>query len=114
VLADKNTPVEIRSNALMLLAACEAKERNFPSAIGLLQELVPLRRYSEDWGLLGICYQSQQEPREALTALQKALAIRPDNQAIHAKLAEAYTKLGDQQRAAEHQEKVQWLAQHRP
>jgi hypothetical protein len=114
VLAAKDIPADIRSNALMLLAACEMKVRNYPSAIGLLKELVPLRRYSEDWGLLGICHQAQQEPREALAALQKALAIRPDNPSLHAKLAEVYASLGDQQSATEHREKAQWLAQQRP
>jgi len=96
-----------------VLAAAALKEQRYAAATHRLKELVALRRSSEDWGLLGMSYQLQNQPHEALLALQKSLAIRPDLPLIHGKLAEVYGKLGDPQRAQEHREKAHWLSQPR-
>jgi hypothetical protein len=109
----KDATPDVRANALLHLAACEAEGRNPGPAVGLLKDLVRLRRGSEEWGLLGMCYLMQNQPREALPALQQALAIRPDSQPVHAALAQAYRQLGDVRLAAEHQEKAKWLSEHR-
>jgi hypothetical protein len=104
---------DMRANALLHLAGCEADDRHPEAAIPLLKELVGLRRGSEEWGLLGMCYLMQNQPREALPALQQALALRPDSYPVHVMLVQAYRQLGDVQRAMEHQEKAQWLSQQR-
>jgi Tfp pilus assembly protein PilF len=77
-----------------------------------LQELTRLRRFVEDWRLLGLCYLEQGQPRKALPALEQALAIRPFRPDVHAALAAAYLRLGDRQHAREHQEMAKWLAEH--
>jgi tetratricopeptide (TPR) repeat protein len=109
----KGTPTEVRVMALTLLAACEMQNRDFESAEGRLDELVQLRRFANDWRLLGRCYLEQDQPQKALPALRHALAIRPYRPVIHADLAEAYRRLGDAALAADHLEKAQWLSQHR-
>jgi tetratricopeptide (TPR) repeat protein len=111
-LAAADAPVEVRALALLTLASCEMRERRYRSAEGLLKELVTLRRCSEDWCFLGISYLGENQPREALPALEKALAIRPDRHLIHVGLAEAYRQLGDNRRSQEHLEKARWLLQH--
>jgi tetratricopeptide (TPR) repeat protein len=113
-LAAKNVTPEVRASILIHLARCETEDHNYETAIGLLKELVLLRRQSEDWGLLGMCYLLQKRPKEALPALQKALSIRPDSYTIHIGLAETYRQLGDTQQAQEHQEKADWLRKHEP
>ncbi len=102
-----------RAGALMVLAYQGLQGRDFAAAAGLLREVVRLRRYPEDWHLLGMCALEQGRPAEAIPALRQALAIRPSRPATHAALAEAYRQLGDGPRAAEHLEKARWLAQHR-
>jgi tetratricopeptide (TPR) repeat protein len=106
----KDLPADVRALALMLLADCEFQDRNLESAVNLLVELVLLRRYADDWRLLGSIYLEQKQPGKALPALQQALAIRPDRAATHSALAEAYRQVGDQQRANEHLEKARWLS----
>jgi Tetratricopeptide repeat/Cytochrome c554 and c-prime len=113
-LEAKKALPEVHALALLDLAKWEMKSLNYSSAADLLKELVLLRRCSEDWCLLGMCYLVQNQPQEALSALQHALAIRPDRTIIHLGLAETYRQLGDVQRAHEHQEKAQWLSQHGP
>jgi tetratricopeptide (TPR) repeat protein len=108
----QDTPVEARVNAMIHLATCEMEDHNYTSAIALLKELVRLRRSSEDWGLLGMCYSFQGQLDEALTALQTALAIRPDSYPIHVGLEKVYKQKGDLIKAKEHQEKAQWLQRH--
>jgi tetratricopeptide (TPR) repeat protein len=113
-LAAKDVSAEVRGDALCVLAMCEAKDNNFQSATAIANELVRVRRGPEDWCILGTCYQMQNQPREALAALQYALTIRPDRHVIHLWLALIYRQQGDAQRAKEHQEKGQWLFDHRP
>jgi tetratricopeptide (TPR) repeat protein len=96
---------------LILLAASELKNRNGRLALGHLKKLTPLRRSSEDWTLLGMSYRLQNEPREALAALEHALSIRPDLPTAHAQIAEVHRQLGNDRRAKEHEEKAKFLQQ---
>jgi tetratricopeptide (TPR) repeat protein len=112
-LALKGVSGETRALALVILADCEMQDEHFRTATELLKELVTLRRYSEDWKLLGVCYRQQNQPREAVAALQQALALRPYRPDVHGLLADLYSRLGDGGRAAEHREKARWLAEHR-
>jgi predicted CXXCH cytochrome family protein len=109
----KDAPADTRALAMILLADGLMKERKFAAAAGQLEELATLRRYAEDWRLLGVCRLELDRPREALAAFQQALAIRPTRPDVHAALADAYRRLSDPARAAEHERKAQWLRQHR-
>jgi tetratricopeptide (TPR) repeat protein len=104
--------VEARISAELILAGADMQDGAFDSAGRRLGELVRLRRAADDWYYLGVCYLRQDQPDKALAALQKALAIRPDRFAVHGGLAEAYRRLGDARRSAEHQEKSRWLFEH--
>jgi Tfp pilus assembly protein PilF len=97
----------------MVLAYRELQGRDFAAAAELLRQVVRLRRYPEDWHLLGMCALEQGRPAEAVPALRQALAIRPSRPATHAALAEAYRQTGDVVRAAAHYQKARWLSQHR-
>jgi hypothetical protein len=108
----KELPADDRALSLIILADSHMREGNFAPAIELLEKLTRLRRYAEDWRLLGICYLQTNQPRKALAAVQQALAIRPFRPDTHAVLADVYLRLGDVPRAKEHQEKARWLAEH--
>jgi hypothetical protein len=112
-LEAKDLPPYARAGALMVLAQRDLENRYFPSAPGLLEQIVLLRRDPQDWHLLGVCYLEQKQAAKALPLLQKALAIRPYRHLTHAALAEAYRQLGDFVHAREHQEKARWLFAHR-
>jgi predicted CXXCH cytochrome family protein len=108
----KRISPEARALALILQADSEMQERDFARAAELLKKLVTQRRYSEDWQLLGVCYLEQGLVREALPALQQALAIKPYRPDVHGALADAYRKLGDTKRAEEHLQTARWLFEH--
>ncbi len=108
----KGAPADTRALALILLADCEMQNGDYAAAIALLQELVLLRRFAEDWLRLGICYLAQRQPDKALSALNQALAIRPYRHTIHVELAKAYQQLYDLPHAREHFEKAKWLLEH--
>jgi hypothetical protein len=105
---------EGRIPALLALAGAAMQDGEFEAASGRLEELTRLRRYWDDWYHLGVCYLRLDQPSKALPALRQAEAIRPDKFAIHGGLAEAYRRLGDSKRSAEHQEKSRWLFHNHP
>jgi hypothetical protein len=108
-LAATDTPPHGRAAALAILALRDLQKHNFKAAAASLEQVVLLRRNPDDWGPLGISYLEQNQPQKALTALQKALAIRPSHPTTHAALARAYRQLGDLPQAQEHQDKASWL-----
>ncbi len=71
-------------------------------ALGYLQELVRLRRQSEDWVLLGICQRSTGQIPQAISSLEQAAKISPTRVDIHVMLAELYQHRGDPATAANH------------
>jgi hypothetical protein len=105
----KNASAEMRANALILLATFAMKNHDEPTALRALKELTPLRRSAEDWALLGMCHRLQNEPREALIALDHALSIRPDLPAVHLQMAEVQRRVGNDRGAKEHEEKARLL-----
>ena len=112
-LAAKDLDPDARAKSLLLLASCEFEEGNYKAAIARLEELTRLRRFAEDWRLMGISYLLDERPRDALPALQRALAIRPSRPDIHGGLFEVYRRLGDGRCAEDHLQKAQWLERHR-
>jgi tetratricopeptide (TPR) repeat protein len=100
---------DARAGALTVLAYAEMQEKRFETAAEFFEQLTQLRRYADDWRLLGVCYLELSQPKKALMALDKSLAIRPSRHATHAAAAEACRRLGDQARAADHDQKAKWL-----
>jgi tetratricopeptide (TPR) repeat protein len=109
VLRVPDLSTETRVWALLMLAGSEMQDRQFDSASQRLEEVVRLQRAASDWYFLGVCCLEMDQPSRALAALRQSLAIRPDRSAVHARLADAYARLGDVQRANEHREKARWL-----
>ncbi len=97
----------------MLLADSERKAQQMQSAIARLEQAVRLRRYADDWRILGVSHLDRNEPQQALPALQQALAIRPYRHTTHLGLAEAFRQLGDEAQTREHLEIAQWLLRHK-
>jgi predicted CXXCH cytochrome family protein len=108
-LQSSHLSAEARVSSLLKLAGMDMQDRQFEAAGRHLAEVVRLQRAAGDWYFLGLCYLQQNQPSQALPALQQSLSIRPDRSAVHARLAEAYRLLGDDQRATEHREKAYWL-----
>jgi tetratricopeptide (TPR) repeat protein len=102
-----------RAIALVVLAFCEIQDHNPPAAIGPLEELGRMRRYADDWRMLGKCYLEEGQPIKAISALEQALAIRPYRPSIHLDLAEAYRLLGNTARAGDHVGRARWLFNHK-
>jgi hypothetical protein len=101
-----------RARALFLLASTELQDAHYASAAGHFEELVRLRRFAEDWRLLGLTYLQQSQLPRALTALQQAQVIRPYRHTTHQALADVYRRGGDTRHADEHQAKARWLLEH--
>jgi hypothetical protein len=112
-LVAPNLPAESRTRALFMLASTEMQDGHYPAASAVFEELVRLRRYADDWRLLGFCYFEQDQPRQALAALEHALAIRPYRHTTHLGLADVYRRLGDPKRSQEHTAKARWLLEQR-
>ncbi|HEX5272464.1 MAG TPA: tetratricopeptide repeat protein [Gemmataceae bacterium] len=108
-LGSADLPAEARVSCLLLLADAAMESRDFEEANRRLEEVVQRQRAASDWYLLGRSYLGQDQPSRAVPALQRALAIQPDSSAIHARLSEAYRRLGDFRRADEHREKARRL-----
>lgn len=104
---------EARISSLLILADAAMHDHRFEEASRWLEQVAAQRRAANDWYFLGLCYLEQDQPERALPALRKSLAIRPDSSAVHARLAQAYRRLGNVQQANEHQEKARWLFQER-
>ena len=96
-----------------LLPARDIQEENLAFAFGLLGQVLQWRRSSDDWRLLGMRYLQNNQPTQALSAVQQALALRPTRPMVHQWLAEAYRQLGDGRRAQGHEEKYQWRQSYR-
>ncbi len=98
--------------ALSAIAECERLNRNPAAAVPHLERAVRLRRFADDWRLLGASYWDEKRPEPALAALRKAIEIRPYRAATYFDLAECYRRLGDEARWRESLETAEWLKTH--
>jgi tetratricopeptide (TPR) repeat protein len=112
-LAAPDLKPDSRANCLAILAGCETKGRNLPAAATALEQLVSLRRFANDWSLLGGNYLEQGLPAKARPAFEKALAIRPSRPAPHLGLAETFRRMNDPARARQEEELGEWLRSRR-
>lgn len=108
-LADKKLAPNDRAMALAVLANVEVHERNPKAALARYEELVTIRRFADDWRMLGICQLNLNQPGYAVSAFQRALEIRPFRPGIHEMMAEAQRRLGNKQAADERLGLAQWL-----
>jgi hypothetical protein len=108
-LALRDLQPDTRAKCLQILATCEREVGNLPAAAALLEEGVKLRRFADDWRLLGANYLDDGKTEKAVPAFRQSLLIRPYRPATHFGLAECYRRLGAGPRAGEHFEKAQWL-----
>jgi hypothetical protein len=108
-LASSDLQPDTRAKCLQILAMCERAGGNLAGAAALLEQNTKLRRYADDWRLLGANCLDGGDPARALPAFEQALAIRPYRHTTHLGLAECYRRLGQPMRATEHLEKAQWL-----
>lgn len=112
-LACTDLQPDTRAKSLQILATYERESGNRASAATLLERSVTLRRFADDWRLLGANYLDDGKVDQALPAFQRALEIRPYRAATHYGLAECYRRTGDAVRAKDHFEKGQWLERNR-
>jgi Cytochrome c554 and c-prime len=101
-----------RAMALMIIGYSDFQERDDEAATASLEQLVQLRRFADDWRVLGISRLRQNQPETALVALQKALEIRPFRPSIHTAIADVYEQLGQHSLAEDHAKKARWLSEH--
>ena len=105
----KDAPLHTRGSALMWLSTRAMQDGDFRSAIDRLQQFNQGFNTSEGWRLLATCYLQQNQPAKALSALEKALALKPYSSTNHDTLAETYRQLNRPGLAQEHREKAQML-----
>jgi tetratricopeptide (TPR) repeat protein len=110
-LAAEDLSEEGQTRALQILLEGHVFAERVAEVIAVLEKLTRRRRFAEDWRLLGACYLERNQPRQALPAFERALAINPFRPAIHAGLAEVYRRLRNLPRAREHEEKARSLPQ---
>jgi predicted CXXCH cytochrome family protein len=110
-LSSPDLSAEARVSCLLVLAGAAREDGELATASRLLEEVVRRQRAANDWYFLGLSYLEQDQPSRALPALQRSLEIRPDSSAVHARLSEAYSRLGDVGRGNEHREKARRLFQ---
>lgn len=111
-LAAPDLPSESHAPMLLLMADCHMQVHDYNAAIALLEQLVRLRRFAEDWRVLALCHLRRREPQQAIHALKTAISIRPYRHDLHGMLAEAYGVVGDSAHAKDHLEKARWLYEH--
>ena len=99
-----------RDTATTILADCHIRDFKFDATVELLEGLTKRRRHAEDWRLLGHCYFQIGQPRQAVRALEQAVAIQPFRAQIHGTLADAYLQAGEGPRGRAHLEKAEFLS----
>jgi hypothetical protein len=109
-VAADDVPIMERAVSYMVLADCCMRDREFESAVRVLEKMARVRRYSEVGRRLAVCYLELNEPQRAAAALEQAIVLQPFRPDLHGILAEAYDRIGDRQRAHEHRDKADVLA----
>jgi eukaryotic-like serine/threonine-protein kinase len=88
-------------------------EGQFASAAATFQKAIGEREHAEAYMDLGQVYLHQQQFGPAVTALEKAAALKPHSFSIEADLADAYAWSGNGQKAAAHYREALGLSQAR-
>jgi hypothetical protein len=84
-----------RVNTLFVVGDSAYRSNRIQAAVEALEQLVTLRRHSEDWLLLGLCRQRTGELHAAQRALERAASIAPFRPDIHEALGSLHEGLAD-------------------
>ena len=106
-----------RVNTLFVLADTYFHAHDWQAARTALDQLLLLRRHSEDRRLLGLCQAESGDLASGAASLEQAVRINPFRGEIHAELARVYSAVGQPDLAARHQRLSQLLkdaATHQP
>lgn len=91
-----------RVNALFVLADINFHAGDWTSARAALEQLVLLRRHSEDWRLLGLCRAELGDLSGGAATLEKAVRINPFRAEVHSELARVLDAAGHSNPGALH------------
>jgi tetratricopeptide (TPR) repeat protein len=106
--------IEMRLDALQLLAAGHLNENRIPEAVTLLERLTQTRRVADDWRILGTCHLDTNQPGKALAAFERGQAIDPFDPRIHSAMAVAHDRLENAPRSKFHADKAVALSKKLP
>jgi tetratricopeptide (TPR) repeat protein len=99
-LRSANLAARSRVNALLYAGHAALRTNQIELAVKTFEELVGLRRHSDDWLLLGKCRQHLGDLKLARHDLECAAAIAPFRPEIYQALADVCEGLGDAKEAA--------------
>lgn len=105
-LADPHLPIHFRCDGLHDVAQARLKQGRPAEAIGLLRQLIRLRRQHRDWLLLAASEEACGNLPGGIAALEAAVRINTRQPQTHHLLAQYYQRKGDPQKAAWHQERA--------
>jgi tetratricopeptide (TPR) repeat protein len=103
---------EDRAIVLFGLARDHIRDRQLDAATDLLRQITQMRRYADDWSLLGQCHFRQGQQLEAVQALEQAVAIRPFSHELYSRLADVHLRMRNPERWSEYDKKARWLEKH--
>ena len=83
------------SMALYELGVIYEKQKNYDEAINHYTELLKIKKNSEAFQSLGVCYLKKGMLKEAKNNLVKALLLNPKKYTVHNNLGAVFEKLGD-------------------
>jgi tetratricopeptide (TPR) repeat protein len=84
-----------RVNTLFVAGDAAFRSEQVEVAVEALEQLVALRRHSEDWLLLGLCRQRTGDLQAARRALERAASIAPFRPELHEALGDLHERLAD-------------------
>ncbi|MGE5194757.1 MAG: cytochrome c3 family protein [Deltaproteobacteria bacterium] len=89
-----------RVNSLFVAGDAALRVNQTEAAVAAFEELVGMRRHSEDWLLLGLCRQRSGDLQGTRRDLERAAAIAPFRPEIREALAAVHEQLGNSREAA--------------
>jgi len=99
----------VRSNTESNLAKIYFQRRDFAAAQRLLENVVQQRRVADDWSLLGACRQENGDISGAISAIERAVQISPDDAVLTSVLVELSRLTKDAKRYEYYRERARLL-----
>ena len=103
----------VNTNVLIVLADWHLRRGEYKRAARFIRRLTSIRRWPDDWKLLGVCLLRDGDFPNAVRALEKAVAIRRDDPEIRRLLADAYEKTGKADEAMRQRARAKQFARFR-
>jgi tetratricopeptide (TPR) repeat protein len=105
-LQDRHLAAADRCAALFYVGVERLNRREFAKARDVFQQLVKLRRLSDDWVLLAECERVLGNGPAQISALQTAARVNPRLWKIHQQLADHFHRQGDLHTAEFHRQRA--------